>query len=417
MTMKPTWTRETVAQHDAGDPLSEFRAQFVLPEGVIYLDGNSLGPASKAALAALETAAHEEWTQGLIRSWNSAGWFTLPARLGDAIGRLIGAAPGETVVTDITTINLYKAVHAGLALRPGRHVVVAEGSSFPTDLYAAQGIAASRPGVTLRLEGADGAAIEDLLDERVAVVLVNHVDYRSGALRDMAALNARAHAAGAVVVWDLCHSAGALPVDLNGADADLAVGCSYKYLNGGPGAPAFVWAARRHHAALRQPIQGWWAHAQPFAFQTRFRADEGMQRMLTGTQPILSLRALEGALEVWSRVDLRQLREKSMALTALFIERVEASCGRYGVALASPRDAAARGSQVSFAHENAYAIMQALIARGVIGDFRAPNLLRFGFTPLYISYQDVWDAAEAFADVLVTEQWREPRFAVRAAVT
>ncbi|MGH2522148.1 MAG: kynureninase [Anaerolineales bacterium] len=415
--MKSLPNLDVITALDASDPQRSVRERFVIPEGVIYLDGNSLGPAPKAALAELEKAAREEWAVGLIRSWNTADWYTLTARLGDQIGRLIGAAPGETVVSDATSINLYKALHAGLSLRPERKVIVAEASSFPTDLYVAEGVASTCPGVTIRLEGVDAPTIEELIDERVAVVLVNHVDYRSGALRDMAALTAKAHEAGAVILWDLCHSAGALPVDLNAAGADLAVGCTYKYLNGGPGSPAFVFAAQRHHDRLQQPLSGWWGHASPFSFERGFRPDAGMRRMLSGTQPVLSLRALEGALGVWADVDLAQLRDKSLALSDLFIQLVEAHCGQHGTVLASPRDRAARGSQVSFAHDDAYAVMQALIERGVIGDFRAPNLMRFGFTPLYARYRDVWDAAMALSDILTTGTWRADRFAVRTAVT
>jgi kynureninase len=406
---------DAISALDASDPLRELRERFVLPDGVIYLDGNSLGPAPKAALVHLGRAALDEWAQHLIKSWNTADWFTLPQRLGEQVGRLIGAAAGETVVTDGTSINLFKALHAGLALKPGRHVVVAEAASFPTDLYVAESVAASKPQAQLRLEGVDGPTIESLIDEHTAVVLVNHVDYRSGALRDMPALTRRTHDAGAVIVWDLCHSAGALPVDLNGANADLAVGCTYKYLNGGPGSPAFVFAAQRHHDKLHQPLSGWWGHAHPFAFERGFRPNAGMHRMLVGTQPILSLRALEGALEIWRDVDMAALRRKSIALTDLFIALVEGQC--QGVELVSPRDGRQRGSQVSLAHEGAYAVMQALIERGVIGDFRAPNVMRFGFAPLYTRYRDVWDAAATLADILTSGTWREERYAVRAAVT
>lgn len=402
---------------DASDPLRHMRERFILPEGVIYLDGNSLGAASKAAFAELEAAARQEWAQGLIRSWNSAGWFELTQQLGDRIGRLIGADAGETVVTDTTSTNIYKALHAALSLRPGRSVIVAEAGSFPTDLYMAEGVATTRPGTQIRLEGVDAPTIEELIDDSVAVVLVNHVNYRSGELRDMVALTRKVHEAGAVIVWDLCHSAGALPVDLNGADADLAVGCTYKYLNGGPGAPAFIFAAARHHRNLRQPLSGWWGHAKPFAFERSYEADPGIRRFLCGTQPILSLRALKGALSIWDDVDMGLLREKSVALGDLFIELVEANCGRFGVELASPRDGALRGSQVSFAHEHSYAIMQALIERGVIGDFRAPDVMRFGFAPLYIGYRDIWNAVDTLRDILETGTWREARFSVRAAVT
>ncbi len=402
---------------DEADPLRVFRSRFALPAGVIYLDGNSLGAASHEVFAEVRQAAMEEWGNGLIRSWNSAGWFHLPLELGDRIGRLIGAAEGQTIVTDSTSINIYKTLHAAFAMRPGRNVIVAEGDSFPTDLYMAEGVASTRPGLKVRLEGRDAGTIEELIDENVAVVLINHVNYKSGELRDMAALTKRIQAAGALVIWDLCHSAGALPVDLDGAGADFAVGCTYKYLNGGPGAPAFIYAAKRHHASIVQPLSGWWSHARPFAFEQSFDGDAGIKRFLCGTQPILSLRALKGALSIWDEVDMNALRQKSVALTDLFIRLVEAKCGQYGVELETTRDGEKRGSQVSFIHGNAYEVMQALIERGVIGDFRAPSTLRFGFTPLYVGYRDVWRAVTVLEDILSSGSWREARFAVRTAVT
>lgn len=407
----------TIEAMDASDPLRMMRDRFVLPAGVIYLDGNSLGAASPAAFAELQKAATREWAEDLIRSWNKAGWFDLPTKLGDRIGTLIGAAAGQTIVCDTTSINIYKALHAAIALRPGRKVIVAEGGSFPTDLYVAEGVASTIPGAVLRLEGVDAPTIEELIDDQVAAVLVNHVNYKTGELRDMAALTQRIHAAGAMVVWDLCHSAGALPVDLDGADADFAVGCTYKYLNGGPGSPAFIYAAARHHEDIRQPLSGWWGHARPFAFERSYDAGSGIRRFLCGTQPVLSLRALEGALALWDEVDIKELRRKSIALADLFIDLVERKCGSYGVLLESPRDGARRGSQVSFIHEHGYAIMQALIERGVIGDFRAPSTMRFGFTPLYTSYRDVWRAVEVLEEILRDGTWREERFAIRAAVT
>lgn len=402
---------------DETDPLRAFRSRFTLPSDVIYLDGNSLGAASQEVFAEVRQAAMEEWGNGLIRSWNSAGWFHLPVELGDRIGRLIGAAEGQTVVTDSTSINIYKTLHAALAMRPGRNVIVAEGDSFPTDLYMAEGVVSTRPDLTLRLEGRDADTVEELIDDSVAVVLVNHVNYKSGELRDMAALTKRIQAAGALVIWDLCHSAGALPVDLDGAGADFAVGCTYKYLNGGPGAPAFIYAAKRHHASITQPLSGWWSHARPFAFERSFDGEAGIRRFLCGTQPILSLRALRGALSIWEDVDMNALRQKSIALTELFIRLVEAKCGQYGVELETTRDSEKRGSQVSFKHRNGYEVMQALIERGVIGDFRAPSTLRFGFTPLYVGYRDVWQAATVLEEILSSGSWKEPRFAVRSAVT
>lgn len=406
-----------IAAMDGADPLARLRDEFLIPEDQIYLDGNSLGVASRRALAALQEAAHREWAQDLIGSWNKAGWFDMPAKLGDRIGRLIGAAPGQVVVSDSTSVNIYKALHAAMGLRPGRKVILAEADSFPTDLYIAQGVISTVPGAELRLEGRDGDRLEDMLDDRVAVVLVNQVNYKTGALRDMAALTARIQAAGALAVWDLCHSAGALPVELDAAGADFAVGCSYKYLNGGPGAPAFIYVASRHLDKARQPLRGWWGHARPFAFETGFQGDPGIRRFQCGTQPILSLRALQGALEIWDQVDMAQLRAKSMALTDLFITLVQGQCAGLGLTLESPRAAALRGSQVAFAHADAYAVMQALIARGVIGDFRAPATLRFGFAPLYLRFADVARAATTLREVLESDAWRDPRFAVKTAVT
>lgn len=402
---------------DASDPLRPFRQRFTLPEGTIYLDGNSLGAASPSVLAELEHAAKVEWADDLIRSWNTAGWFDLPVVLGDRIGRLVGAAAGQVVVADTTSINVYKALHAALSLRPDRKVIVAESSSFPTDLYMAEGVVSTIPGASLRLEEAGGPTLEELIDQSVAVVLVNHVNYKTGKLRDMAAVTRRAHEAGALVVWDLCHTAGAMPIALDSAQADFAVGCTYKYLNGGPGAPAFIYVAERHLGKATQPLSGWWAHARPFAMEPGFAPDAGIRRFQCGTQCILSMRALKGALDIWEDVDLEAVRKKSVELTELFIQLVEENCAGLGLTLESPRDSDCRGSQVAFRHANAFEVMQALIDRKVIGDFRAPSTLRFGFTPLYIGYRDVWDAASVLADVLRTEVWKDPRYAVRTAVT
>ena len=402
---------------DASDPLRPFRQRFTLPEGTIYLDGNSLGAASPSVLAELEHAAKVEWADDLIRSWNTAGWFDLPVVLGDRIGRLVGAAAGQVVVADTTSINVYKALHAALSLRPDRKVIVAESSSFPTDLYMAEGVVSTIPGASLRLEEAGGPTLEGLIDQSVAVVLVNHVNYKTGKLRDMAAVTRRAHEAGALVVWDLCHTAGAMPIALDSAQADFAVGCTYKYLNGGPGAPAFIYVAERHLGKATQPLSGWWAHARPFAMEPGFAPDAGIRRFQCGTQCILSMRALKGALDIWEDVDLEAVRKKSVELTELFIQLVEEKCAGLGLTLESPRDSDCRGSQVAFRHANAFEVMQALIDRKVIGDFRAPSTLRFGFTPLYIGYRDVWDAASVLADVLRTEVWKDPRYAVRTAVT
>ncbi len=409
--------RARAAALDAADPLAAMRGLFHLPEGLIYLDGNSLGPAPKAVIAEVEAATRDEWAEGLIRSWNTAGWFDLPVIYGDRLAPLIGADPGEVVVCDTVSVNIAKALHAALNLRPDRPVIVTEGAGFHTDRYIAEGVAATRPGVRLVLEGRDAPGIEELIGAETAVVLVNHVDDRTGAIRDMGALTAAAHAAGALVIWDLCHSVGAMPVELNAAGADLAVGCTYKYLNGGPGAPAFVFCAGRHLADISQPLSGWWGHAAPFAFEPGYRADPGIRKFLCGTQPILSLRALSPALDIFERVDMGQLRAKSMALTALFIELAETACGPLGITLASPREAGRRGSQVALGFGHAYPVMQALIAADVIGDFRAPDILRFGFAPLYIGFGETCRAAETLHRILATGRWREERFQARHAVT
>lgn len=401
---------------DNADTLRSMRDQFILPQGIIYLDGNSLGAASKITLQSLQEAS-QEWSQDLIKSWNKAGWFELPLALGDRIGNLVGAAQGQVVVCDTTSSNLYKVLHAALAMRPDRSVIVAEGGSFPTDLYVAEGVMSVLPDTVMRLEGVDAPDIENLIDESVAVVLINHVNYKTGELRDMAALTQKAHEAGALVIWDLCHSAGALPVHLDEAQADFAVGCTYKYLNGGPGAPAFIYAARHLHEIIRQPLSGWWGHARPFTFEQAYTASAGIGQFLCGTQPILSMRALKGALSIWDNVDLQVIRHKSIALTDLFINLVEAKCADYGFELESNRNGQKRGSQVSISHTNSYEIMQALIARGVIGDFRAPSSMRFGFTPLYTSYEDVWQAVCILEDVMATGAWRDAQYTVRTAVT
>ncbi len=396
---------------DAADPLAHLREAFFIPDGMIYLDGNSLGAMPKAALGIVSEATGQEWAAGLITSWNKAGWFDLPTVYGDRLAPVIGASAGEVAICDSTSINLYKALFAGLSLRPKRHVILAENSSFPTDLYMVEGVLASREGLQMRL-------VEDLLsaiDETVAVVLVNHVDYRTGALAPVEAITARAHEMGAVVIWDLCHSAGVLPVGLNAAGADLAIGCTYKYLNGGPGAPAFIYCAARHLPHVSQPLSGWWGHAKPFAFEPGFAPDAGIRKFLCGTQPILSFRALEAGLEIIAALDMAAVRAKSQSLTSLFIELVEA--GVPALTLASPRDASQRGAQVSFSHEHAYPIVQALIARGVVGDFRMPNILRFGFSPLYLSHMDVVRAVAILRDIMQNDTWKDARFQTRGAVT
>lgn len=402
---------------DAADPLAAFRDRFRLPPGVIYLDGNSLGAAPEAALATLARAAEQEWARDLITSWNRAGWFDLATRYGNILGQIVGAAPGQIVVCDTTSINIYKALHACLGLKPDRSVIVAEATSFPTDLYVAAGVKATRPDVGIRLEGVDGARLDDLLDDRVAAVLVNQVDYRTGRLRDMREATRKVHAAGALAIWDLCHSAGIMPVDLDAGGADLAVGCGYKYLNGGPGAPAFLYCAARHLDTVAQPLSGWWGHATPFAFDRGYTPDDGIRKFLCGTQPILSFRAMEAGLLIAAEAGIAPVRHKSVALTERFIGLVETTCTAFGVCLLSPRAAEERGSQVALGFDAGYAAVQALIARGVIGDFRSPDVMRFGFAPLYIRHVDVVRAARMLHDILETRAWADPKHSRRAAVT
>ncbi len=415
-----TTTRNDCLARDADDALAPLRARFDLPDGVIYLDGNSLGARPKSALARATDVIAREWGQDLIRSWNTAGWFDLPTRLGDRLAPLIGARAGEVVVTDSTSLNLFKALAAALTMQANgagaaRRVIVTERANFPTDIYMAQGMAGwLARGYTVRLVD----SVEELpaaIDADCAVVMLTHVNYRSGYQHDMAAISAHAHAQGALIVWDLAHSAGAVPVDLHAAGADLAVGCTYKYLNGGPGAPAFIWVPQHHQGAFRQPLSGWWSHAAPFAMAPDFAPAAGIKRALCGTQPVVSLALVECGLEVFEATTMADIRVKSLALTDLFIDLVEARCGGHPLGLVTPREHARRGSQVSFTHPHGYAVMAALIARGVIGDYREPAIMRFGFTPLYTSYADVWDAVEILRDILDTEAYDVA--ASRGAVT
>jgi len=411
------------------DPLRPLRDAFDMPSGVIYLDGNSLGALPKTTAARVAEVVTQEWGQGLIRSWNSANWFTLPQRLGDKIARLIGADAGEVVATDSTSINLYKVLSSALSIAaqdaPLRKQVLSERSNFPTDLYMAQALCQER-GFELRLIDAD--ALAGALNDQVAVLMLTHVNYRTGAMHDMAAVTAAAHAAGVLTVWDLAHSAGAVPVALKADDADFAIGCGYKYLNGGPGAPAFVWVHPRHSERFWQPLAGWWGHATPFEFTPDYRPAPGITRYLCGTQPMLSLAALECGLDVFASAQamggMAALRAKSLALTDLFIALVEQRCSGHGLGLATPREHTQRGSQVCLTRsEGAYAMVQALIARGVIGDFRAgdgheqPDILRFGFTPLYLGFEEVWNAVEQLRQVLDTQEWKLPAFTQKQAVT
>lgn len=410
-----TLTRDHLARLDRDDPLAPYRQQFELEEGLVYLNGNSLGALPGAARRRAAEVVEQEWGRGLIRSWNTHDWISLPERVGDKIARLIGAERGEVVVADSTSVNLFKLAAAALEMRPGRGKIVSEPGNFPTDLYILQGLERFRPGV--RLETAPREALETLIDEDTALVVLTHVHYKSGEMFDMAALSARARAVGALMLWDLSHSAGAVPVDLNGAGADFAVGCGYKYLNGGPGAPGFLFVARRHQEAFRQPLSGWFGHANPFAMQDRFEPAAGIRRGLCGTTGVLATSVLEVGVELMVSADMGQIRAKSRRMGEIFIELVESHCGDFGFGLASPRDAERRGSQVSLTHEQGFAIMQALIARNIIGDFRAPDILRFGFTPLYTRYVDLWDTVQALAEVMRREEWQQPEFRKLTAVT
>lgn len=408
-------TRLDAERLDSGDPLAPFRDRFVLPAGIVYLDGNSLGALPRGAAERLTGVVSREWGEGLIRSWNDAGWIDLPRRVGDKIARLVGAAPGDVVCADSTSVNVFKVLSAALALRPGRRTILSEEGNFPTDLYVAEGLV-RQLGRGHRLRLVPKGDVLSALDDDVAVLLLTHVDYRTGERHDLPAVTRAAHDAGALVAWDLAHSAGAMPVDLTAAGADFAVGCGYKYLCGGPGAPAFLWVAPPLQEGFSQPLSGWLGHAEPFAFEPGYRPAAGIARYLCGTPPILSMSALDAALDLLLEVDLELVRAKSEALTSFFVDAVEEACGD-AVTLVSPRDAALRGSQVSFAHADGYAVMRALIARGVVGDFRAPDVLRFGFAPLTTRFVDAFDAARALAGVLSSRAHERPEFRRRAAVT
>ncbi|MDQ2765468.1 MAG: kynureninase [Pseudomonadota bacterium] len=406
---------QNVRRMDAEDPVASFRDRFSLPNGMIYLDGNSLGALPRATPARIADTVAHEWGDGLIGSWNTANWIGAPQRIGGKIATLLGAREHEMVVADSTSVNLFKLLVASMTARPDRHVILTEPGNFPTDLYVAQGIAALLPDVKVRTVQRDKILAE--IDEDVAVVMLTHVHYKTGAMFDMAAVTRAAQAKGALMLWDLSHSAGAVAVDLNAAGADLAIGCGYKYLNGGPGAPAFLFVAERHHGHLDSPLTGWMGHAAPFDFGDDYAAGAGVNRFLCGTPPILAMAALEVGVDMMLEADRTALFAKSRAMCVLFVDLVETRCARFGLTLASPRDASARGSHVSFAHADGYPVMQALIARGVVGDFRAPDILRFGFTPLYVGYEDVWRAVEVLHDVLASGGWDAPEYRARAAVT
>ena len=404
-------TLDEVQALDAADPLRSARDRFRLPEGIIYLDGNSLGPLPAATVDRLREVVEAQWGGDLIASWNAHDWIDAPVRIAAKLAPVVGARPDELLIADSTSVSLFKLLAAAVRARPGRGTILTEAGNFPTDFYVAQGLAET---LGLRLKCVPAGDVVGAIDEDTAVVTLTHVDYRSAARHDIATVNAAAHAAGALTLWDLSHSAGAVALDLG--DCDLAVGCGYKYLNGGPGAPAFSFVAEHLQGELRPPLQGWFGHADPFAFEADYRPATGIGRFLTGTPPIIALAALEAGLDTFSGIDVADIEAKSRALSRLFINEVEARCGTE-VTLASPRDAAARGSHVSFSHPHGYAIMQALIDRRVIGDFRAPDLMRFGFAPLFNRFEDAWRAASTLADILAARTWDKPRFHARHKVT
>lgn len=406
---------------DAQDPLAPLREQFALPHGMIYLDGNSLGARPVASLARAQQVIAQEWGDGLIRSWNSAGWADLALRLGDRLAPLIGARDGEVAITDTTSINLFKVLSAALSVQrqraPTRKVIVSEAGNFPTDLYIAEGLAELlQQGYSLRLVSSPDE-LTQAIDADVAVVMLTHVNYKTGYLYDMQGVTTLSHECGALTIWDLAHSAGAVPVDLHRAGADYAIGCTYKYLNGGPGSQAFVWVNPALVNLVRQPLSGWFGHTRQFAMETSYAPSAGIARYLCGTQPIASLAMVECGLEIFEQTDMASLRRKSLALTDLFIDLVEARCAAHHLVLITPREHARRGSHVSFEHPEGYAVIQALIARGVIGDYREPRIMRFGFTPLYTSFTEVFDAVEILGEILDKRTWDQPQFKVRHSVT
>jgi len=390
------------------------RAEFDLPEGITYLDGNSLGPLPKAAVERARTTIADQWGPMLITGWNKAKWMELPGRLGDRIGRLIGAPAGSTMVGDTLSIKVYQAVASAVEMRPGRKIVLSDNGNFPSDLYMADGLLKSL-GQRHELKVIDPEAVAEHITEDVAAVMLTHVDYRTGRVHDMKAITDKAHEAGAIMIWDLAHSAGALPVDLTACNADIAVGCTYKYLNGGPGAPGFIHVRPDLIDEVRPALSGWLGHQAPFAFDLDYRPGEGISRMRVGTPPVIQMAVLDAALDVFDGVEMTELRARSIELSEQFIAEVEAGCK--DVELASPRDPNARGSQVSFRFHEGYAGMQALIARGIIGDFRAPDIMRFGFCPLYNTPEDVSHAASVLCEIIATGEWDQPEFKARKAVT
>ncbi len=417
----PDLTLAALALRDQQDPLAAKRDAFVLPANTLYLDGNSLGAMPKAAAVRAQQVLAAQWAQDLIKSWNSHQWIDLPQTVGEKIGPLLGAAPGQVICCDSTSVNLFKVLSCAMLMQPGRVKVLSQAGNFPTDLYMVQGLASllgeQHCQLVLANDSADNQELEQAITEEVSVLLLTQVDFRSGRLLDMQRLTRLAHARGVLVIWDLAHSAGALPIELDACQVDFAVGCGYKYLNGGPGAPAFLYAAKRHHANLKQPLSGWMGHKTPFSFDNNYHKAAGIEQFLTGTPPIISMSILDAALEVFVDVDMLQLREKSLALSDCFDQLLQQHQCLKVLQLLTPLNEAERGSQLAYQHADAYALCQALIQHGVIVDFRAPDILRLGFTPLYLRYIDMWTAVEILADIVRTNEYLKPEYTVRHKVT
>ena len=409
-------TREELEKLDREDPLKQFGAEFNIPEGILYFDGNSLGALPKATLDRVNEVVSQEWGKNLITSWNIAGWHSLSEKIGNKIGRLIGADDGEVVCVDGTGLNIYKVHAVALKMRSDRKVILMEGSNFPTDAYITQGLI-RHLGQNHEIRFVEKDGILDSITEDVALVSLTHVHYKMGHLLDMKNITQKAHESGALVVWDLSHSAGALPVELNKCNVDFAVGCTYKFLNGGPGAPAFVFVAKKHQGKETQPLTGWWGHDQPFAFERDYRPKKNISQFLSGTQPIISLAAVEVGVDILLRANMDDIRRKSLALAEIFMRLVEENLADYGFSVDTPVNPAERGSQISIRSPNGYSIIQALIEVGVIGDFRVPDSMRFGLTPLYTRYADLWDAVMKLKNIMENGSWEAERFTRFSPVT
>ncbi|MDN5634800.1 MAG: kynureninase [Brevibacterium sp.] len=422
--LSATLDRSACERLDRDDDLRAFRDEFILPPETIYLDGNSLGARTKGAAERAQEVIADEWGTGLIRSWNTAGWFDLPAKLGEKVAGIVGGETASTVVTDTTSINLFKAASAALKMQsaaaPERRIILTQRENFPSAIYMLHGLAEQLDdGYEVRLVDDEEvtAGFPNTMTAEVALVVLTHVNYRTGRLFDMETTTSAIHAGGAMVIWDLCHSAGALEIDLAGSGADMAIGCTYKFLNGGPGSPAFIWVSEELQNGFSQPLSGWWSHAKPFEMSPDYAPAEGIRRYLTGTQGIVSMSVAELGLDIANRADMAAVRQKSLALSDLFIDLVETRLSDHPVEVVTPREHAHRGSQVSITHPEGFAVMSALIERGIIGDYREPSVLRFGLTPLYIGFTDVWDTVEALRDILDNRIWDSPQHQVRGAVT